>query len=491
MISFFRRISVRLNQLCSKERMDQIHLGYIISFVVFVTLHKLIPYCVYVPRMVDSFLYSTFAICGALLVAYDFLTGRIPLTSRITLCMLAFLLVCCASTLYNFQFGVVSNIKTIVWTAIHLFILFASSRGKSQKQVFHEMTLVFTPFTVIWLVGIVSSLALFITQTGGYITLADWSVTEYGFMQERLFGAFTDPNVAGVLSLVSIGISVSCMYGKRGRLRKAYHILNIFCCVLYAILAGSRTTQLAGTIALCIVLTLYFFQRMDRKQQKGLIKRILCVACSAVISAAILFSNNYIHRALAYMPSVYSEMTSKSEIHKPLRPVKIDREDVGEDRDFSNQRFAIWSDALALFSKSPILGTSPRNHLAYAEKYSPAGVINQKQYSIHNGYLAVLVTTGVVGAAVFLLLIFYCLQTLYRSFFAKSSKTENSRYLPLLFIAILLATSAFPMMGLFFGNSISEVAFWLVMGYLFTIVPGQFDEPPLFLKKRLRSSENK
>lgn len=98
---------------------------------------------------------------------------------------------------------------------------------------------------------------------------------------------------------------------------------------------------------------------------------------------------------------------------------------------------------------------------------------------------------GVVGAAVFLLLIFYCLQTLYRSFFAKSSKTENSRYLPLLFIAILLATSAFPMMGIFFGNSISEVAFWLVMGYLFTIVPGQFDEPPLFLKKRLRSSENK
>ena len=74
---------------------------------------------------------------------------------------------------------------------------------------------------MIWLVGIVSSLVLFITQTGGYVTLADWSVTEYGFMQERLFGAFTDPNVAGVLSLVSIGISVSCMYGKRGRLRKA------------------------------------------------------------------------------------------------------------------------------------------------------------------------------------------------------------------------------------------------------------------------------
>ncbi len=102
-----------------------------------------------------------------------------------------------------------------------------------------------------------------------------------------------------------------------------------------------------------------------------------------------------------------------------------------------------------------------------------------------------LVTTGVVGAAVFLLLIFYCLQTLYRSFFAKKLQNGKLQISPLLFIAILLATSAFPMMGIFFGNSISEVAFWLVMGYLFTIVPGQFDEPPLFLKKRLRSSENK
>ncbi len=50
--------------------------------------------------------------------------------------MLAFLLVCCASTLYNFQFGVVSNIKTIVWTAIHLFILFASSRGSPKNRYF-------------------------------------------------------------------------------------------------------------------------------------------------------------------------------------------------------------------------------------------------------------------------------------------------------------------------------------------------------------------
>ncbi len=487
MISFFHRISERLNNLCSKERMDQIHLGYIICFVIFITLHKLIPYCVYVPAIVDSCLYSVFAVCGALLVAYDFLSGRIPLTSRVTLCMLAFLLVCCVSTLYNFQYGVVSNIKTIVWTAIHLFILFASSRGKSANQVFREMKLVFTPYTVIWLAGIVLSLALFITQTGGYVTMADWSVTEYGFMQERLFGVFTDPNVAGVLSLVSISISISCVYGKCGRFSKIYHIFNIFCCVLYAVLAGSRTTLLAGAIALFVVLTLYFFQRMDRKQQKGLAKRIICVGCSAVIAVAVLFCNNYVHKALAYMPSIYSEMSTKSETHHPLRPVKIDREDVGEDHDFSNQRFAIWADALTLFQQSPILGTSPRNHLAYAEKYSPAGIINQKQYSIHNGYLAVLVTTGIVGAAIFLLLIFYCLQTLYRSFLSKKYKTGNSRYLPLLFIVILLATSAFPMMGIFFGNSISEVAFWLIMGYLFTIVPNQFDEPPIFLKKRLQT----
>ena len=486
MVPFFPKLAARLNQKFSKERIDQVHLGYIVAFVIFITLHKLIPYNAYLPQLLDSVLYSIFAIAGALLVAYDFLSGRIPLYSRVTLFMIAFLLICLVSSFVNMRYGLLSNLKTIVWTGIHFFVLFASSRGKTRDQVFREVRLVFTPYSVIWLVGVLLSLGLFITLQGGFITLMDGTRSEYGFIKERLFGAFTDPNVAGVLSLTSIALSVFCLRGKRRKLVKAYHIFNIVCMVLYAILSSSRTTLLAGALAFTVVLTLYLFQRLDRKKLAGFWKRSVCVVCSAVIAAGMVLGSGLIHKQLAYLPAIYEEIVDSNRTEHQLKPIDVNRTDVGDGKDISNLRFKIWSNALDLFKESPIIGTSPRNHLAYAEIYTPNQIIHKKQYSIHNGYLAVLVTTGIAGAAVFLLLAAHAAETLYLGFIAKKTKTKETGYLPLLFILILLAISAVSMMGIVFGNSISEVAFWLVLGYLFTMVPGQFDKPPRFLRKYIK-----
>ena len=90
MVPFFSKLAERLNEKFSKTRIDQIHLVYIVAYVCFITLHKLVAYNVYLPYMLDVVLASFFAIAGALLIVYDFLSGRIPLYSRITLCMLRF-----------------------------------------------------------------------------------------------------------------------------------------------------------------------------------------------------------------------------------------------------------------------------------------------------------------------------------------------------------------------------------------------------------------
>lgn len=489
MVPFFSKLAERLNEKFSKTRIDQIHLVYIVAFVCFVTLHKLIPYNAYFPYILDTVLYSLFAIIGALIVAYDFLSGRIPLYSRITLCMLAFLLVCLISSLCNMQYGLTSNIKTIVWTAIHFFVLFASSRGKGREQVFREIRLVFTPFSVIWLVGVLLSIGLFVTLQGGYIHLMDGTRSEYGFIKERLFGAFTDPNVAGVLSLVSIALSIFCLRCRCRRSLKVYHIFNIVCMALYAILSSSRTTLLAGALAIFVVLALYLFQRLEKKKLANFWRRAVCVICSALVAFSVVFGSSFVHKQLAYLPAIYEELVGANGEQHPFKPIDINRTDVGDGKDISNLRFKIWSNALDLFKESPIIGTSPRNHLSYAEIYTPEQIIHKKQYSIHNGYLAVLVTTGIAGAAVFLLLILFSAKSLYLGFLAKKTKTKDAGYFPLLFIILLFAASAFPMMGIVFGNSISEVAFWLVLGYLFAMVPGQFDQPPRFLKKYVKMQQ--
>lgn len=486
MVPFFPKLAARLNQKFSKERIDQVHLGYIVAYVFFITLHKLVAYNIFLPYMFDVVLVSFFAITGAILIAYDFLSGRIPLYSRITLCMLAFLLVCLISSLYNMQYGWMSNFKTIVWTAIHFFVLFASSRKKGRDQIFREIRLIFMPYSVIWLVGILFSFWMFVTMQGGYATQMDGSLLKYGFIKERLFGAFTDPNVAGILSLFSLALSVLYLRCGCRRPMKVYHIFNIVCTVLYAILSSSRTTMLAGAMAIFVVLVLYLFQKLEQKKLVNFWRRAICVVCSAVIAAGTIFASEFMYKEFAYLPAIYEEIVEGNGTDHELKPVDIDRSDVGKGKDISNLRFEIWSNALELFKESPIIGTSPRNLLSYAEIYTPDQIIHKKEYTVHNGYLSVLVTTGLAGAAVFLLIILYSANSLYLGFVSKKTKVKDTRYLPLLFIVILFAISAIPMMGIVFNNSILEIAFWLVLGYLFTMVPGQFDKPPRFLRKYIK-----
>ena len=37
-------------------------------------------------------------------------------------------------------------------------------------------------------------------------------------------------------------------------------------------------------------------------------------------------------------------------------------------------------------------------------------------------------------------------------------------------LTLVIGISAFPMMGIFFGNSIIELLFWLLLGYLFCFI---------------------
>lgn len=342
------------------------------------------------------------------------------------------------------------------------------------------------PYSVIWLVGVLISFWTFVTMQGGYATQMDGSSLKYGFIKERLFGAFTDPNVAGILSLFSLAFSVFYLLCKCRRPMKVYHIFNIVCTALYAILSSSRTTMLAGAMAVFVVLVLYLFHKLEQKKRAELWRKAVCILCSAVIAVGTAFASEFMYKQFAYLPAIYEDIVEGNGKDHELKPVDLDRSDVGKGKDISNLRFEIWSNALELFKESPVIGTSPRNLLAYAEIYTPNQIIHKKEYTVHNGYLSVLVTTGLAGAAVFLLIILYSAKSLYLGFVAKKTKVKDTKYLPFLFIVVLFAISAFPMMGIVFNNSISEVAFWLVLGYLFAMVPGQFDQPPRFLKKYVK-----
>ena len=87
------------------------------------------------------------------------------------------------------------------------------------------------------------------------------------------------------------------------------------------------------------------------------------------------------------------------ESEEDIKEVTLDRDDVNESN-ITNNRLQIWSSMFMISGDNRIVGLSPRNVLAYAKVNYPDSFVVKKNYECHNGYLAVLASTGIVGTIV-------------------------------------------------------------------------------------------
>ncbi len=155
------------------------------------------------------------------------------------------------------------------------------------------------------------------------------------------------------------------------------------------------------------------------------------------------------------------ESPAEQEEDDPVEFIPLERGD--QKKDVTNGRIALWKDGLEIFSKSPIIGTSYRNITAFAQEHAPETKMARQGVTVHSGYLDILVSTGVVGFAVFMAFLFLCARRL----FLYRTLPRRSFYpigLCLCIVAILLITVTL-LANVFFYFSIFSMAFWLFLGY--------------------------
>ncbi|HFN1707369.1 TPA: O-antigen ligase family protein, partial [Enterococcus faecium] len=73
-----------------------------------------------------------------------------------------------------------------------------------------------------------------------------------------------------------------------------------------------------------------------------------------------------------------------------------------ENTDISNARITIWKSAWEIFKTSWLIGVSPKNVVSYAQSIIPDGYIAKVGIAIHNAYLNVLTSTGILGIIPFM-----------------------------------------------------------------------------------------
>lgn len=492
---------------------------YIFVYVLFTTLNKFIPFGNWMDSSVGAAIYSGLAIFGAVLLVADFFAGRnmfrVPYNGLLVLFFIVYIL----SMLYNIQFGWVDNAKTFAWMLIQTFMLMAVDLNHPFKEHRKYLGAIFNMYILLWSIGVIMSLGQYVTQYYVPHVTATGDSTPEGFLNGRLFGVFTDPNVAAVCSTIALLFAVYQMKNSHcGLIMIICYPVVIVLNVIYIILSGSRTGELI-ILSLSFVSAVFFC--MTRENVPGMkwyakaARNVLVIGLSVLVT----FGGMKITKTgLSYVPGIFAkaeymlqnretakatevpvaigvtdvtettEAVVETEIYttqvipsedteqaKPedIVQTNLERPDVVENEDFSNARLKIWSDAWMLFKASPLLGTSPRNHLAFAEShYGKDMYMVQRQYSVHNGYLSLLVHMGLLGAGVMALWM-GCSVVHILGYLIRRRKTPDEYYQLAMCMTLVLcaiAISAFPMMGIFFGNSVIEVLFWLTMGYVLYLI---------------------
>ena len=154
-----------------------------------------------VPPKIDSIVFSCLGILGAMLIVFDVILNRHNLKHRYNIWLILFFTATIVSCLVNIKYGFFDNFKELVWTAIALFLLFAPYKEKNiekQKTTIKVIQKILIVFCFIFSLG---SIITFIFQFNIQKITAGVTVLRVGYLENRLFGIYMNPNPGSSFAL--------------------------------------------------------------------------------------------------------------------------------------------------------------------------------------------------------------------------------------------------------------------------------------------------
>ena len=462
---------------------------YICILAIALITRAFVPLAANIPPVIDSILFNLLAICGGGIILLDLFTARNLFKTKYSLFYVLFLVALVISCALNRTYGLKSNFNIVCWMVIQLMVLYSSFYNLSKETVLREIKIVTNIFSVAWFFGALASFVMFLFQIGYTVNSANGQkVIPQGLFESRLFGVYADPNYAAIISVVIVIFCLFNLFLVHSKWLKAFYIVNIVLQGFYITLSGSRTAYVSIIAMLLVGGVLCAKKLFERTKLKNILAWLLSgiIAVSSCIVAMVGIEGT--KKGLEYLPpvinSVFGEQPEEGKKPGPIKPITLNREDVGEDKDISNNRFKIWKAGLDLFSSRPVFGTSPRNMVAYAQDKHPENYIAIRGYMLHNGYLDVLVSTGVVGTIIMLCPIMGMLILVARYFFGKKRKEyKNYRLVTICLLTLLpIVVSTLFLSDIYFTNTCGCMIFWLFCGYLLYFI---FNDDPALDKGRI------
>ena len=478
-------------------------------WVAFGTLQKTAIFAKYGTSYV---LIGLMLVSAAVCILWDFFRIHGLFKSRYTGRYLLFIGFTCVSALCWIRYGIYSNAVIISYLIAEIFVLYQWDADRGRETIYKEFRVIC--MTVCFLSLILSLLSL-LTYFGyinfGYLDSTGRVITQgYHPRFRRVWGVYIETNFQGFLDVAVIYMSAIFCGKSLRKSGKVFWIINLLIHFVCLVLTASRSAMIAFFGSVLAVG--FFFSRnwISRNQSvvKEIGKRIAVGALALVVSflayqgtklvmpilqmaavnnmsfqfrldAAHALDRLYMMNGLDiwgeladYVPPAEDENKDPSEEDNKVvlsKPDTIVRQDIEAKEDYSNGRLHVWIDSIKLIFRFPIAGMSPgnRTEIVNAQEIDVCREI-KLGWTLLNGYLEVLVGSGLVGFALLCWFLFGCVSRLWK--YDRSYGKYQLEIGCALGIIIGEMICALFLSELFYTKSIHTYLFWVVLGYAMALI---------------------
>lgn len=381
------------------------------------------------------------------------------------------------STVINYHYGYVNNLKWLIWMGLSFFLLYLRDYKCDAEYYKKEFVILGHLLLLYSVIASVVSLYLMVTRYAEYLQGANGIVAMAGYFWGRLWGVYTDPNYGAVFCVLMMICGLYFAHENKNKFVKILYYIAILLDFLYVIYSDSRTAKLTIFVggAFYIFANVWYLCRKKENRKRIVIALgaavIFVVAMNGIMSSCKSIYINKIAVAIEKNEAEAKKTTSTSKKLNKNKSVtstsaaKEREKDVK--KDISNRRFDLWKSGLEVWATTPLFGTGYETYDEYAMANLPKTyTVNNDQgifENTHNQYINILVFQGIVGAAIFLVFMLLMVWKVIPFIWTQEGKDFFYTLTMATIVVVIAIAMVFLLEGLY-TNSFGSFLLWYVLG---------------------------
>lgn len=425
-----------------------------ITFILWTLVHSLS-----LGQYITSYASPIIILWGGLLVIKKIIIEKMRFSKLYYILIFSFLFSYVITIFINRNMNLVGNTKTLIWCAIMMIALFINDFSTNKENILNDICRISRAVIIGTLIISGISILLFLFNINFWVNRVDGTRIPQGYYAARLWGIYVDPNQSCNIAIISIALSLVLLLTKRA-LNKVVLIINIIVQYELIVLSGSRGGEIGFIFFLTCLLYLFLEKKLQHKINVKNLRVILSFILSFILTIGLISTFKINRRYISYIPKMtYKSFESSSD--ERVENITVERPDTTT----SNGRVELWTDALKLSKDIPIFGVGDRNIMLVAQEKLPGSSITH-QY-VHNGYLHMLLSGGIVGLTIMMIIVVSIIISIIRKIFCKKKNNDEYLIYGILsgMIGSMLLTTVF-LTEVFYQNSFTATILWIFMGYI-------------------------